>query len=214
MRRRRGEPDGLDAGLALPGAVELAAAHVAEAPCDRLRRVEVDDEQLLLEATSARDHLTRVVEHHRVAVEHEPVLSADEVAEREVELVSRARVTSISSSVLRLADMERRGGEVHEQLCTGESEVCRGRAGLPDVLADRDAHDRIAEPEQDEIAAFREVAVLVENSVVGEKVLPKTACTRPSAQTTQALARSRSNHGVPRSADEFVRRSGRSARPT
>ena len=107
-----------------------------------------------------------------MAVEDELVLSADEVAEGEVRArVARPRDEHLLA-VLRLADVERRGGEVDDQLRAGEREVGRRRARLPDVLADRDPpDDRIAEPEQDEVAALGEVAVLVEDAVVGEEVL-------------------------------------------
>ena len=85
------ELDQLDCRSVLAHAIELAAAHVAEPAADRLGRVDVDDEQGLLEARRARDDLALVVEHHRVAVEDELVLAADEVAEREVRARCHAR---------------------------------------------------------------------------------------------------------------------------
>ena len=79
-RRRELDERELDAGRARGRA---AAADVAEAPADRRDRVDVDDEQLFLEAGGAREHLALVVEHDRVAVEDQLVLPADRVAERE-----------------------------------------------------------------------------------------------------------------------------------
>ena len=150
---------------------ERAPADVAQPPADRLARVEVDDEQRLLEARRPREDLALVVEHDRVAVEEELVLAADEVAEREVGgVVARARDEHLLA-VLRLADVERRRGEVDEQLGAGEREVGRRRARLPDVLADRRPDQRVAEPEQQQLAARREVAVLVEDAVVRQEAL-------------------------------------------
>ena len=106
-----------------------------------------------------------------MAVEDELVLSADEIAEREV----RARVASTRHehllAVLGLADVERRRREVHDQLRPGEREVGRRRTRLPDVLADRQPHRRLPDPEEDELTALREVPVLVEDAVVREEVL-------------------------------------------
>jgi hypothetical protein len=42
---------------------------------------------------------------------------------------------------------------------------------LPDVLADRDPDGHLAEAEDDEVASFREVPVLVEDAVVRKEVL-------------------------------------------
>ena len=104
-------------------------------------------------------------------VEDELVLAADEVAEGEV----RARVACARDehllALLGLPDVERRRREVDDELRAGECEIGRGRAGLPDVLADRDADGRVAEPEEDEVATLGEVAVLVEDAVVREEVL-------------------------------------------
>ena len=106
-----------------------------------------------------------------MAVEDELVLSADEVAECEV----GARVASARHehllTALGLADVERRRREIHDQLRSREREVGRRRAWLPDVLADREPNGRLPDPEEDELTALREVAVLVEHAVVREEVL-------------------------------------------
>src|SRR5204862_6310531 len=72
---------------------------------------------------------------------------------------------------LRLADVEGRGGEVHDQLRPGQREIGGGRARLPDVLADRGADEDAAATEEEKVAAGGEVAVLVEDAVVREVVL-------------------------------------------
>jgi hypothetical protein len=56
-------------------------------------------------------------------------------------------------------------------VCAREGEVGRRRPGLPDVLADRRADKRVAAAQEDEPAPGLEVAVLVEDPVVGEELL-------------------------------------------
>ena len=171
MLTGRGQLDDLDARSALARAIELAAAGVSEAAADRFGRIDVDDEEALFEARCTRNDRTRVVEHHRVPVEDELVLAPYEVAEGEVRArVPRARHEHLLA-LLRLSDVERRRGEVHDELRTGEREIGRGWPGLPDVLADRDPDCRLSEPQDDEVASLGEVAVLVEDAVVWEVVL-------------------------------------------
>ncbi len=133
--------------------------------------LEVDDEKVLLEAGRTRDDGAGVVEHDGMSVEDEFVLPADEIAEGEV----RARVAGPRDqhllALLGLADVERRGREVHDQLRAGKREIRLGRAGLPDVLADRDTDGRLSELQDDEVAPLREVPVLVEDAVVRKEVL-------------------------------------------
>ena len=131
MRRSQGELDDVDCRNALPGTVELAPANVAKPATDGEVGLDVDHEQVLLEAGRARDHLARVVEHDRMPVEDELVLSADEVAEREV----RARVPRSCHqhllALLRFADVVGRCGEIHHELSAGEGEIGCRRPGLP-----------------------------------------------------------------------------------
>ncbi len=169
---RRGELDELDRGHRLAGAVELAPADVAEPPPEGRRGIDVRDEQVLLEPGRARDDLARVVEDDRVAVEDELVLPADEVAERE----KRGRVARAGDEhllpVLGLPHVERRGGEVDDELGSREGQVGGGRARLPDVLADGRSDEDVADLDEDEVATLEEVPVLVEDAVVREEVLP------------------------------------------
>ena len=137
----------------------------------RLLGLDVDDEQRLLEPRRAREHLALVVEHDRVPVEDELVLPADGVDEGDVaDVVARAGRKHLLSLAL-LADVERRRGDVDEELRAREREVGRGRAGLPDVLADGRPDQGVAVLEQEEVAPRREVAMLVEDAVVGEEAL-------------------------------------------
>ena len=104
-------------------------------------------------------------------VEDQLVLPADRVAEGdEAEVVARALDEHLLAVAL-LADVEGRGGEVDEQLRAREREVGGRRAGLPHVLAHRHADLAVAEPDEHEVAPGREIAVLVEDAVVGKEAL-------------------------------------------
>ena len=101
-----------------------------------------------------------------MAVEDQLVLSADRVAERdEARVVERAHLQHLLALAV-LADVERRGRDVRDELRAGEREVGRRRPRLPDVLADRRPDDDVAEAQEEQVVARREVAVLVEDAVV------------------------------------------------
>ncbi len=104
-------------------------------------------------------------------VEDELVLSADEVAEREVRAGVPRSCHQHLLALLRLADVVGRCGEIHHELSAGEGEVGCRRPGLPQVLADRRTGVDVAHAKQQEVAALGEVAMLVEDAVVREEVL-------------------------------------------
>ena len=107
-----------------------------------------------------------------MAVEDQLVLPADRVAERDVRrAVARARAEHLLALTV-AQQVERRRGDVHDQLRSGEREIGRGRARLPHVLADRHADQRVAVLEEIEAVARREVAELVEDAVVRQEALP------------------------------------------
>src|SRR5688500_13440813 len=54
---------------------------------------------------------------------------------------------------------------------SGEREIRRRLTGLPDVLANRRADECLAAPNEDELPSRLEVAVLVEDAVVGQELL-------------------------------------------
>ena len=133
--------------------------------------VEVDDEQSLLEAGRSGDDLALGVEDERVPVEDELVLAADGVAEDErAAVVPRPRREHLLALRV-LADVERRRGEVDEDLRACLGALDGGRAGLPDVLADRQSESRLAVLEQHDVRAGLEVALLVEHAVVRQQPL-------------------------------------------
>jgi hypothetical protein len=172
MGRRSFELDPGDVGSRLTRAIQLATTDIAEPSTHGVGRIDVDDEQVLLKAGRARDDFARRVEDDGVAVEHELVLPADHVAEREVGARVACPRDQHLLALLGLSDVERRGREVHDELRPCESEVGRRWAGLPDVFADRRPDVRRAELKQHEVTALGEVAMLVENAVVRKELLP------------------------------------------
>ena len=119
----------------------------------------------------AGDDLAVLVEHERVAVEDELVLTADRVHERDPAHVVPGADGEHLLALASLAEVERRGGDVRDHVRAGEREVGRRRPGLPDVLADRRPDERLAEPQQEQLAAGLEVPVLVEDAVVRQEPL-------------------------------------------
>ncbi len=171
MLPRRGEGNDGRRRRTLPLAHERAPAHVAEAPPDHRGRLDVADEQALLEAGRPREDVARLVDHARVAVEDQLVLAADGVDEGdEAEVVAGADAQHLLPLAL-LAEVERRGREVGDELGPRERQVGGRRPGLPDVLAHRRADEHVAELEQQAVVPRREVAVLVEDAVVGQEAL-------------------------------------------
>src|SRR6266542_6759871 len=97
------------------------------------------DELIFDGHSCARDDPALVVDHARMPVEDQLVLSAHRVTERdEARVVARAGHEHLLTLEL-LADVERRCAHVDEQLRTGQRQIGRRRAGLPHVLADRHA---------------------------------------------------------------------------
>ena len=89
-----------------------------------------------------------MVEHERVAVEDELVLAADERAEGDRAEVVAGALGEHPLALEALAGVVGRGGDVDDQRRAGARLVGGGRAGLPDVLADRQAELVLAELDQ------------------------------------------------------------------
>ena len=104
-------------------------------------------------------------------VEDQLVLSADRIAEGdEARIVERPHAQHLLALSV-LADVERRRRDVRDQLRAAQREVGRRRPRLPDVLADRRADAHVAEAQEKEVVARREVAVFVEDAVVRQVAL-------------------------------------------
>ena len=120
---------------------------------------------------AAREHRPTCVDDERVAVEHQLVLPADLVHVRDRDLVVGGAGGEHALALARLARVERRGVDVDDHLGAVERGVVGGAVGVPDVLAHRDRHLDTADEEARRLAAGMEVALLVEDPVVGEAVL-------------------------------------------
>ena len=82
--------------------------------------------------------------------------------------LSEARVASILLPVISFAEVVGRGADIDDDLSTGISLGC-GRPGLvPDVFADIDAHTDTRYYVHRALLSSLEVAVLVEDAVVGQ----------------------------------------------
>ena len=115
------------------GRWEASRRRAAAAACE----VDVAQQQLLAELGRAGDRGAGVVEHAGVAVEDELVLAADEPAEGDVGDVVAGALGEHPLALAALADVVGGGGDVDDQGGPGEGLVAGRRAGLPDVLADR-----------------------------------------------------------------------------
>ena len=86
---------------------------------DRACFAEIEDEQLLLEARRPCEHLAIGRDDDRMAVEDELVLRADGVAERDGgAIVARSAAHDVLALAV-LADVERRRGDVRDELRAG-----------------------------------------------------------------------------------------------
>src|SRR5213080_3069148 len=134
--------------------------------------VDVTDDQLFLELRPARDELTILVDDEAVAVEHELVLTPDQVAEDDIGQVVPGALYQHALTLGALFLVIGRGRDVDYDLCTREGLVTGGRARLPDVLADRQANDSLVHAHERGRFADLEVALLVEDAVVRQEHLP------------------------------------------
>ena len=205
---RDADDDGVEAVLrdVVAEAEHERASHLLEVVVERrdlsrLGPLEVDDEKRLLEAGRSCQHAPVALEHERVAVEDELVLSADRVAQRDTHAaLARARRED-RLAFLCPTDVERGGREVDDELRARRGEFRRRRPGNPHVLADRDPDLRAGDVDQREAVARSEVALLVEDAVVRHVPLlrPSRRPRRPRRSRTRCRGRRRSS-GTPTSA--------------
>ena len=133
--------------------------------------VHVQHEQVLDELRRACQHRAVRADDERVAVEHEVVLAADLVGvdQRRARFGRAARDERQPLLVLR--PLVRRRVRRHHEVDAGAAQRRDRAAVLPDVLADDHADVEPVEPDDVELGARLEPAVLVEHAVVREVVL-------------------------------------------
>ena len=99
--------------------------------CCSGRGVDVADDQLLLELRAARHQLAVLVDHEAVAVEHQLVLAADEIAEDDVGEVVAGPLDEHPLALAALVDVVGRSGDVDDHLCARERLVARPAVRAP-----------------------------------------------------------------------------------
>ena len=162
--------------LEAPGVADLrehllgrrAQPRVAQARGHRRLRVDGRDRERLLELRRAGEHAALVVDQQRVAVEHELVLPADEVRERDRGEVVAGALDEHLLALEPLAPVIWRAGRVQQQRRARLGLVGRRRARHPHVLADRQPDARVAELDHRRPGTGLEVALLVGHAVVPE----------------------------------------------
>jgi hypothetical protein len=161
--------------------------------------LEVHLVQALLEGRRAHDHLAGAIHHEGIAVEHQLVLTAQQVhVHHGQSQVAHAAPDDVLAIAL-LVDFEGRGVQHHEHLGAGGFRQLRG-LGLPDVLADQDADAKTAEIHHRRLAARLEIALLVEDLVVGQAALAMRGAHLPTFDERGGIEDLRA--GVLREADE------------
>ncbi len=141
------------------------AAHVP-----RPRAVEVDDgDRFVPRGKLLRQRPVRV-EHERRAIEHQLVLPADAIDVHD----GQARLAGARDGLLAaqrlLARVVRRAIGDQQHLRAGHLRA-RGGRGKPDVFADDEAEAQAVDVEHARRIARREVALFIENRVVGQALL-------------------------------------------
>src|SRR5439155_128589 len=139
-------------------------------PEDRVE-IEIRGHHLLDELPPARHRLTVRIDDHAGAVEHQLVLAAHHVDERQPDDVVGGARGDHALAEAGLARVVRRAVDGHDQLGAGQRLRGRRPRRIPDVLADVDGHARLAEREDRRLAPRLEIAVLVEDAVVRQVLL-------------------------------------------
>ena len=143
---------------------------------------ELANEQLLLELGGAGDHLAGRVDDDAVAVEDELILAADQVAEGEAGAAFAGALGEHRFALATLAAVVGRARRVGDQARTGRRLARRWRARHPDVLTDRQANRRPADLDRRRLDPGDEVALLVEDRVVGQPALTVDGAHRTLAE--------------------------------
>ena len=150
---------------------EQTQARVVQADLAHGIDIEVGDEQRLIEHRRRGDALAAGVEDDGAAVEDERVLPAHHVAVADDDGVVGGAGREHALSLVHLAGVEGRAVEVDDHLRAGQRLRLHGARGVPNVLADGDAHGHPGDAEDRRFGAGAEVAALVEDAVVGQVLL-------------------------------------------
>ena len=142
------------------------------APCGA-DRIDVDDEEVLLELRAARHDLAGRVDHQAVPVEHQFVLSAHGVAEGDEATVVRCPLPEHPLTLDTLAPMIGRPGQVDDELrAASDGRPLAGSTGIPEVLANRHPNPHAGQVDHHGIVASSKVSLFVEDGVVGQEMFP------------------------------------------
>ena len=150
---------------------EAAQAGVVQADLGDGLDVEVGDEEGFLEHGGGRDEVATGVVDHAAAREDEGVLPADQVVVADDDGVVGGAGGEHLFARGDLAGVEGRAVDVDHHLGAGQGLLLDGAGGVPDILADADAHGDAGDLEDRGLAAGPEIAALVEDAVVGQELL-------------------------------------------
>ena len=130
--------------------------------------IELAHKHVLLELRGASDRRAGGVEHEGVTVEDELVLTADQRAEGDVRAVLASALRKQTLALQALAGVVGGGGDVEDQPRSRRDLFCRRSARPPQVLADRQPDGLPPDVDHRARVSGHEVALLVEDAVVGE----------------------------------------------
>ena len=106
----------------------------------------------------------------RIAVEHQFVLAADEIGIKNLDTVAPSRLRDNVKALPALVEVKRRGIKIDHEPGTGLDGRVH-RPAFPDILADRDRYRHTLDRHHAGAAAGGEIALFVEDAVVGKTML-------------------------------------------
>ena len=153
-------------------------------------------QQVLGELRGPGEQLPVGGDDQRVAVEDQLVLAADHVHVRDGRPGLGGPAPHQGQPHVVLVQLVRRAVDVDHQAHAGPAGRGERAAGLPEVLADGQCHVDPAEPDHGQAVARLEVAVLVEDAVVGQVVLEVGGDHVAAEQQRAGVARPAAGGGV------------------
>ena len=193
-----------------------SVARVAQARRGDLARVDRAEGEALLELGAAGQDAPVLVDGEAVPVEDELVLAADGVDEHDRGQVVDGALREHALPGLPVADAVGGGGQVDDHLGARQRLRHRRRPRLPDVLADAHPDRDPVELEDGGLCAALEVALLVEDAVVGQvhlavdgRDLAVGEHRRGVVDVLGALGKADQRHDPARARGQLVKRRGR-----